>query len=307
MNCTFAANSATNNGGGMFNYASSPVVANCILWGNVGGQLYNASSTPTVTYSCVEGGYAGEGNIDADPLLSPLADNGGPTWTHALASNSPAYAIPEVAGNGNWNGAPDTDQRGQPRATTGYRAMGAFEDESIAPPPVVTSATSVKNHGPAGDLGIAIMLSGGSVECRTGGPTRLVVTFDQDVYGSGGMPVDDVTLSAGIVEAVTIAGNVVTVDLSGVPDATVLTVAFPGIESDAGQSCADTLCVRVLAGDVNGDSEVSIFDLVAVRDNTGQLVTEANCRSDVNGDGAINIFDLVNVRDQTGAAVGSCL
>ena len=303
-NCTLTANSATNNGGGMFNFASSPLIANCILWDNVGGQI--TSGTPIVTYSCVQGGYAGEGNIDADPLLSPLADNGGPTWTHALASNSPAYAIPESAGGGNWNGAPDTDQRGQSRATTGYRAMGALEDEYIAPPPVVVAAVSVKNHGPAGDLGIAIPLAGG-VEPRLGGPARLVVTFDQDIYGSGGLPADDVTLSAGTVEAVTIDGNAVTVDIVGIPDATVLTVAFSGIESDAGQPCADTLCVRVLAGDVNGDGEVSIFDLVAMRDNTEQTVTEANCPCDVNNDGAINIFDQVNARDQTGATVGSCL
>ena len=35
--------------------------------------------------------YAEEGNLYAtDPLLGPLADNGGPTWTNAIAANSPA-------------------------------------------------------------------------------------------------------------------------------------------------------------------------------------------------------------------------
>jgi hypothetical protein len=49
----------------------------------------------------------------SDPKLGPLQDNGGPTFTHELLSGSPAIdAIPE-GGNG-YNGAPATDQRGEP-------------------------------------------------------------------------------------------------------------------------------------------------------------------------------------------------
>jgi len=179
----------------------------------------------------------------------------------------------------------------------GFRVASAPEPA----PPVIVAASSVKTHEAAGDWGIDLSLTGDGVECRTGGPTQLVITFDQDVYGSGSL--SDVWLSAGTVDGVTIAGNTVTVDLSGALNAMVLTVAFPGIENIEGQLCDDTLCIRVLAGDVNGDGEVSIFDLVTVRDNTGLPVTEANCRGDVNGDGEINIFDLVLVRDQTGTMV----
>jgi len=190
-------------------------------------------------------------------------------------------------------------------STDGYYLIALKPTDFFSPPPAVVAVDSVKNHGTAGELAIDLPLVDG-VEPRVGGPTQLVVAFDRDVYGSGGPPVDDVAVSSGTVEDVTIAGNVVTANLSGVPDATVLTVAFPGIESDEGQPCTDTLCIRVLAGDVNGDGEVSIFDLVTVRDNTGLMATEANCRGDVNGDGGINIFDLVTVRDQTGGTVGSC-
>ena len=45
---------------------------------------------------------------DADAHLEPLADNGGPTWTHALPGNSPAVDMGECAGF-------DADQRGQLR------------------------------------------------------------------------------------------------------------------------------------------------------------------------------------------------
>ena len=45
-----------------------------------------------------------------DPLLGPLADNGGPTFTHALLPGSPAID----AASTNW--CPDTDQRGVTRS-----------------------------------------------------------------------------------------------------------------------------------------------------------------------------------------------
>jgi hypothetical protein len=46
--------------------------------------------------------------INTDPLLGPLADNGGPTQTHALQSGSPAI-------DQGHTGSLSTDQRGRPR------------------------------------------------------------------------------------------------------------------------------------------------------------------------------------------------
>lgn len=63
-----------------------------------------------------------------DPRLAPLANNGGPTKTHALFWDSPALdAIPE--GGTGYNGAPSTDQRGvaRPQPPGGNCDMGAFE------------------------------------------------------------------------------------------------------------------------------------------------------------------------------------
>jgi hypothetical protein len=74
-NCTFSGNSAVN-GGGMHNYDSSPMLTNCILWGDTPDEIYNydVDSIPIVTYSDVEGGYPGTGNIDSDPLFMDAAD-----------------------------------------------------------------------------------------------------------------------------------------------------------------------------------------------------------------------------------------
>lgn len=78
-NATFSGNSATS-GGGMYNGSSSPVLQNSILWGDSatnGPEIYNndGSSIPNVTYSIVQGGYAGAGNLDSDPLFVDPAGN----------------------------------------------------------------------------------------------------------------------------------------------------------------------------------------------------------------------------------------
>ena len=73
-NCTFSGNSANSAGGGMHNASSSPTVSNCILRGDSPDE-FSGSGTPTVTYSDVQGGFLGTGNIDADPLFVD-PDNG---------------------------------------------------------------------------------------------------------------------------------------------------------------------------------------------------------------------------------------
>jgi hypothetical protein len=56
--------------------------------------------------------------VRADPMLAPLADNGGPTQTMMPGVNSPVLGIGESC--------PATDQRGQPRPATGCDS-GAVE------------------------------------------------------------------------------------------------------------------------------------------------------------------------------------
>ncbi len=67
-NCTFSENSTKDfgAGGGMSNSGGSPTVTNCILWGDSPDEI---SGPATVSYSDLAGGFAGLGNIDADPLF----------------------------------------------------------------------------------------------------------------------------------------------------------------------------------------------------------------------------------------------
>ena len=75
VNCTFTGNSSAY-GGAIFNESSSPVITNCILWGDKSkSEIFNYSdSTPKVRYSNIYGGKSGTGNIDADPVFVNPAD-----------------------------------------------------------------------------------------------------------------------------------------------------------------------------------------------------------------------------------------
>jgi parallel beta-helix repeat protein len=92
-NCTIQGNSAEREGGGLFNNSQfvSPTVINCILWDDSPEEIHYGSRKPRVTYSCIQRGWSGEGNIDEDPLFrmgwgsdvylgtgSPCVDAGNP-------------------------------------------------------------------------------------------------------------------------------------------------------------------------------------------------------------------------------------
>ena len=65
-----------------------------------------------------------------DPLLGPLANNGGPTMTHTLLPNSPATNLGSNSQN------LSTDQRGASfsRVVGGFADIGAFEVQTVSSP-----------------------------------------------------------------------------------------------------------------------------------------------------------------------------
>ncbi|MCP4675847.1 MAG: right-handed parallel beta-helix repeat-containing protein, partial [Deltaproteobacteria bacterium] len=86
-NCTFHNNTATDVGGGaIYNSDSSTQVANSILFGNSPDEIHDTDTSLTITYSNIEGGHEGTGNIDSDPWFvgtgghvahwSPCVDSG---------------------------------------------------------------------------------------------------------------------------------------------------------------------------------------------------------------------------------------
>jgi len=115
-NCTFTLNSASNGGSGIYNNASSPIIKNSIIYGNSGGNIFKDDwSFPTVTYSCIQGGYTGTGNIATDPLFVNA-----PGDVH-LQAGSPCKDT------GTSVGAPSVDLDGISRPQGSGYDMGAYE------------------------------------------------------------------------------------------------------------------------------------------------------------------------------------
>jgi CSLREA domain-containing protein len=95
-NSTFSDNSAGENGGGIYQsgngmlHYSNTIIANSQSNGASGEDCVNRATIATNINNLVEDGSC-EAIFYGDPLLGPLQDNGGPTWTHALLS--PSLAI----------------------------------------------------------------------------------------------------------------------------------------------------------------------------------------------------------------------
>jgi parallel beta-helix repeat protein/predicted outer membrane repeat protein len=113
INCTISDNFAEDWGGGMARCCGS--IRNCILWDNWPEQIYRSSS---VTYSNVQGGWEGEGNIDADPCFIDAASG-----DYHLLPHSPCINVGDPAGG--YSGQTDID--GEPRVMAGRVDMGADE------------------------------------------------------------------------------------------------------------------------------------------------------------------------------------
>lgn len=154
-NVTITDNSAGFYGGGLYTNNSGTQSRNTIIAGNTGG------SAPDQCYG--SGGYISQGNnISSDasclylaggdrentnPMLGPLANNGGPTQTHALLDGS-------VAINGTTTnvGCPPTDQRGVPRPQNGQCDIGAFEVGALpTPTPTATNTPEATPTPPPAD------------------------------------------------------------------------------------------------------------------------------------------------------------
>ncbi|MDM8559109.1 right-handed parallel beta-helix repeat-containing protein [Candidatus Parabeggiatoa sp. HSG14] len=108
---------SSNTGGqGIWLNGANLILRNSIVWGNsAGGINHINSATATVTYSDVQSGWEGEGNIDTDPLF----ENG-----YHLSDYSPAIDA------GTSENAPNTDIEGTPRPSpTGSK--GNFRENAI--------------------------------------------------------------------------------------------------------------------------------------------------------------------------------
>jgi len=100
-NCTISRNKADMRGGGIYCSCSVVTLTNCILWDNLPQKIYlSSSSICNVTNSDIQqesGLYAGDGNINADPLFVCSEQGnfylraGSPCIDHGIVTGAPSY------------------------------------------------------------------------------------------------------------------------------------------------------------------------------------------------------------------------
>lgn len=132
-NVTISGNTTANEGGGGICNGGvggtatlrNTIVANDPSAGNCSGPIISSGHNLSSDNTC---GFHGTGDLNnTDPLLGPLQDNGGPTFTHALLAGSPAI---DAADPTNF---PATDQRGVTRPQGGGPDIGAYEWNPVNP------------------------------------------------------------------------------------------------------------------------------------------------------------------------------
>ena len=155
-------------GGGLLLSGGSATLSNTIVAGNFqgsSGSISNDFSTDAIVSSSSfnvigqfsSSGFSGTGLVNGvnnnqvgviNPGLGSLANNGGPTMTHALLSGSPAINAGSNALAVDQNGnALTTDQRGTGfnRIVNGTVDIGAFESQASAPTPTPTPTPTPSN------------------------------------------------------------------------------------------------------------------------------------------------------------------
>jgi hypothetical protein len=156
-NCTLSGNSAAEYGGGIFNVGSKYVQPGTLTLGNTvvanspsGGDCFAGFEITDDGHNLIEDATNScgltngvNGNIvGVDPLLGPLANNGGPTQTHALCTgpgtpHPDCPAMSPAIDAGDAAQCPATDQRGAPRPYGATCDIGAYESGAQVPVPCV--------------------------------------------------------------------------------------------------------------------------------------------------------------------------
>lgn len=156
-NVTVSANMAASRSAGVSNGGTPATLTNVTIANNVGyglaldvgvtlqNTIISGNTTDVIGYAVTslggniigDGTGAGFGVNDqqgVDPLLGPLADNGGPVMTHSLDPSSPAINFGQVPG------APTTDGRGY--ITDGMPDAGSFQ---LMPTLIVENTSDIVN------------------------------------------------------------------------------------------------------------------------------------------------------------------
>ncbi|MCG8406566.1 MAG: dockerin type I domain-containing protein [Phycisphaerales bacterium] len=166
--------------------------------------------------------------------------------------------------------------------------------------PNIDVASSVKAHGTLGLFVRKVDVLNGKSESRSGGVTRLNLTFSEDIEVDTGTCTDVVVTGANCVSATLFGTNKYQLDLSNATDESCIRIEFPGVHSTRYHLSPKPLNIAYLIGDANGDGVVDTTDNDYVSARFGQPVNNTNARADVNRDNIINALDQAEIAQRLG-------
>jgi hypothetical protein len=152
-NSTISDNSAITNGGGIYNQGAAEFqIGDTILnAGSSGQNIVNSGRATSLGYNLSSDDGAGiliapGDQTNTDPMLGPLQDNGGPTFTHELLPGSPAIDT----GDPSFTPPPSFDQRGPgfDRVVNLRIDIGSFEVQSGGTPTPTPTSTPTATATP---------------------------------------------------------------------------------------------------------------------------------------------------------------
>jgi len=145
-----------------------------------------------------------------------------------------------------------------------------------------------------------------STECRKGGAGgnySFVFTFSNNLSSGNASVTGGVGSVSG---SPTFSGNTMTVNLTGVGSAQVLTVTLNAVTDVFSQVMPDTpVSATMLIGDTNNNHTVNSSDVGQTKAQSGMLISASNFRTDTNANGSINGTDVALVKAHIGESAGS--
>ncbi len=241
-------------------------------------------------------------NTDSQLFYSYSAD-GGNTWTpNTAVSNSfnPFLGYPQQNKMGDYMTMVSDNTGGNVAYAATFNGEEDIYFIRVAPAfPMAQSAFSRKIHGGAGTFDLPLPISGPvGIECRSGPDYQIIVNFAVPVT------VASASLAAGTgsVDSFSVSGSQVTVNLTGVTNAQMITVTLGNVND--GTNVGDVaVSMGVLVGDTNGNGAVNAGDVSQTKAQSGVAVTGSNFREDVNANGSINAGDVALVKGASGTSL----
>ncbi len=168
----------------------------------------------------------------------------------------------------------------------------------------LAAVQSRKLHGSVGEFDIAIDTSvtvDGNVVVEPrmtegGGVHRVVFQFSRAVESVAAVSAQDGNAMSIGSPTAAISGSEVTVTLSGVPDATRVSVQLSGVNGTLTVAAA----MGYLVGDLNNTRSVSSSDISAIKQRSGMAVDGSTFKYDVNLSGTIGSSDISAVKVRSG-------